>query len=115
MKIALLLRPIDGLNLHQTLSPRKEVVVRHAFFPESLVNLVDLVHESMDSVTKDIFDDSNSLDILKNQCENIYEYVLDACCQITRVVGHPNLINIAVTATAQVSKIELQILHCLIL
>jgi predicted DNA binding protein len=100
MRISLLSKANESLPVTSRLSDG----TKYLFLTSTIDQMIIHSLEKTDSLVKNRIQSYEMIQLMKNQSENIYESVLDACTMIVRFVDHSEVIHSSVTITSQVKK-----------
>jgi predicted DNA binding protein len=98
MRISLLSKANESLPVTSRLSDG----TKYLFLTSTIDQMIIHSLEKTDSLVKNRIQSYEMIQLMKNQSENIYESVLDACTMIVRFVDHSEVIHSSVTITSQV-------------
>jgi hypothetical protein len=102
MRISILSKANESLPITSRLSDGTKYLFLNSIVDQMIITSL----ERFDPLIKNRIQSYEMIQLVRNQSENLYESVLDACTMIIRVTDNPEAIRSAVTVTSQVSNIS---------
>ena len=104
MKISILSKANESLPITSRLSDG----TKYLFLNSNVDQMIIASLDHFDPLIKNRIQSYEMVQLVRNQSENLYESVLDACTLIIKVTENPEAIRSAVTVTSQVGEKSLQ-------